>query len=133
MQFAVTNAAGEFSKSGYFLAHLLPTGGGATSEAANGGQPPVPDLAACDAREIRWACYAWPVAAGRTGRRAFATNQSGEIIQHDNNNGAGGFNYTATTAIGIANPEIAYIPAAGTMNPIDLEGGFGIATNRFGS
>lgn len=86
---------GIVERSGYyfkmFLPDATPGGGGATPGFAESGVVGVggaganiPDADNC---EILWACYAWPVDAGKTGNRCFFINQEGDLLQTLNNQG----------------------------------------------
>jgi len=91
---SVVNANGFVNKSGYFFQIFLPTAGGApTSENAGGGSTGAEDN---DLAETTWCGYAWPSGFSNTGNRAFVVNQSGDVLQTNNLNGAGG-SYTSTT------------------------------------
>ena len=97
------NNEGVAQRSGYYYKMFLPgptVGGLITGVAENGvvnqggGIPgSLPDPASA---EILWACYAWPVDAGKTGRRAFFVNQEGDIIQFLNQDGT----YSGITVAG---------------------------------
>ena len=78
----VANSA--VNKSGYFFSLFLPDPAGAgVPEDPNGGKG-APGAIGADLAEVFWVCYAWPAANGSSGRRAFAVNQSGDILQTDN-------------------------------------------------
>lgn len=71
------DATGAALGRGYVLALYLPDAGGV-------GLPTVPandSIVDADLAEIAWTCVAWPVTRGRTGRSAFFTNQTGEILE----------------------------------------------------
>lgn len=78
---------GFVTRSGYNFLMFLPgaTTTGLTAgiaEEDEGGSPATcPDADNC---EILWACYAWPIDAGKTGNRAFFINQEGDLIQTNN-------------------------------------------------
>jgi hypothetical protein len=38
----------------------------------------------CDPSEQYWNCYAWPVSMGGSGNRAFMTNETGDVLQSNN-------------------------------------------------
>ncbi|MFT5291734.1 MAG: prepilin-type N-terminal cleavage/methylation domain-containing protein [Planctomycetota bacterium] len=81
-------AEGVTERQGYFFKMFLPgvTALGltdATTEAGVAGSggadaAGLPDSNNC---EILWACYAWPVDAGKTGNRSFFVNQEGDLLQ----------------------------------------------------
>jgi len=72
------------NKAGYFFGMYLPDPAGAgVAEDPNGGKAAAGAIGS-DLAEIFWVCYAWPAANGSSGRRAFAVNQSGDILQTDN-------------------------------------------------
>jgi prepilin-type N-terminal cleavage/methylation domain-containing protein len=84
------NGDGIVERAGYyfkmFLPDATPAGGGATPGFAEDGVALVGGAAAAaipdsDNCEILWACYAWPVDAGKTGNRAFFINQEGDLLQ----------------------------------------------------
>ncbi|KPJ63443.1 MAG: hypothetical protein AMS15_00375 [Planctomycetes bacterium DG_23] len=80
--FGVMNGAGAASRAGYHFKIYLPgpgaagppvgETGGSNSASANQNE--------IDMREVRWVCYAWPMAHNFTARRAFALNQDGIIF-----------------------------------------------------
>jgi prepilin-type N-terminal cleavage/methylation domain-containing protein len=87
---SVTFAAGTPStggavlRSGYYFSMFLPTatsgfmpeagtGGGSTTNNPNPAQS-----------EVLWACYAWPVSRGNSGKRCFFVNQSGDVLASAN-------------------------------------------------
>jgi prepilin-type N-terminal cleavage/methylation domain-containing protein len=76
------DAAGVVTKGGYCFRIYLPdaAGAGITEDGtqANGGQPLV--IADANNCELGWCMYAWPMAFGSTGNRAFFVNQQGEIM-----------------------------------------------------
>lgn len=67
--------------SGYLFRVFLPgrSVGGKCAGLAPGGALPDPQNG-----EVLWSCYAWPVSAGSTGRRAFFVNQEGDILATPN-------------------------------------------------
>ena len=85
------NANGYVKSSGYYFIMYIAgqnnmpcpevKGGGCnemtlhTWENTSGGANPSEKL---------WCCYAWPVSVGETGRKAFMCNQSGIVLQTDN-------------------------------------------------
>lgn len=89
---------GVVSRSGYFFKMFLPDVTGAAGDVpalgeavAGGAGGTLPDPNNC---EILWACYAWPIDAGKSGNRAFFINQDGDILQFGNKAGV----YTGTGA-----------------------------------
>ena len=74
-------AASQVTRSGYIFQMFLPdaTQGGIT-EAATGGD--VANSLGVDPgqAETLWCCYAWPQAAGNSGKRTFFVNQSGDVL-----------------------------------------------------
>jgi len=108
---ADAGGAGVVTRSGYVFAMYLPGatpgGGGATqfvAELGTGGAngAALPNANNC---EILWACYAWPIDAGRSGNRAFFINQEGDLLQFQNRNGA----YTnLNNAATIPTPQAVY-------------------------
>ena len=79
---AAVDANGVVEKAGYVFRTALPSGGGApVVENANGGSPTGEDADLC---ESHWIVYAWPSSYPISGRRAFAVNQAGDVVQTDN-------------------------------------------------
>lgn len=84
--FGEVNASGLVAHSGYYFQIWLPgtPGGGVIPGVAElpnvGGADPanMPDADAC---EYLWCCYAWPIAVGTSGSRAFFVNQRGDVLQ----------------------------------------------------
>jgi hypothetical protein len=79
---------GVVRRSGYFFAVFLPDGQLAPAgvgEAADGGWE-VGTPIGLDAAENYWCAYAWPDRFGRTGKRAFFVNQTGDLLQYNNRN-----------------------------------------------
>jgi prepilin-type N-terminal cleavage/methylation domain-containing protein len=93
----------------------LPTGGYA--EAPAGGTA-AGDLAAwgSDNCESMWCAYAWPVEAGRTGRRAFFINHEGDPISFGNLNGA----YSGLTTTPTFDAALSNTMAADFDQPLGL-------------
>lgn len=96
------NGEGIVTRSGYYYKMWLPgtpvgnitPGVAEAGKAAFGGADPANMPAPGDC-EILWACYAWPVDAGKTGNRAFFVNQEGDTLQFLNSQGT----YTGTAAM----------------------------------
>ena len=67
----------------------LPRAGRAASPAAfrkrrkNGSQKRDPQVDPGQS-EVLWACYAWPASFGNSGKRTFFINQSGDVLQAQN-------------------------------------------------
>jgi len=81
------NASGIVTKGGYEFRLALPGAGGApVVENAGGGSPTGEDADLCEAA---WIVYAWPDRYSITGRRVFAVNARGDVIQSDNLGGSG--------------------------------------------
>ncbi len=79
---SLVNANGVVTKSGYVYALALPTPGGVpVNEAAGGGSPAGEDADLC---ETTWVCYSWPASFATSGKRAFAVNQDGDVLQTSN-------------------------------------------------
>jgi hypothetical protein len=79
---SLVNASGVVSKSGYVYSLALPAAGGApVAEAAGGGSPAGEDADLC---ETTWVCYSWPASYATSGKRAFAVNQDGDVLQSAN-------------------------------------------------
>jgi hypothetical protein len=86
---AFANVAGEgpsggvVLRSGYCFQMYLPdVDCRGVPEAADGGQGPVWPNGKLS--EVIWCCYAWPTAYGKSGRRAFFVDQSGDVLATDN-------------------------------------------------
>ena len=86
---ALANASsgGIVTKNGYCFRIHLPAKGSGASREGKVGEPLAAPVDA-DAAEQRWCAYAWPVAAGTSGRRAFFVDQDGDVRQCDNAGGA---------------------------------------------
>jgi len=72
---------GVIEKSGYCFKLYLPGDGGSALEFK--GDQPLPSAGpeAIDMQEKHFVCYGWPQEAGRTGRRAFAATDDGEVYE----------------------------------------------------
>lgn len=78
----LVNANGVVTKAGYIYRLSLPAPGGApVNEAGGGGSPAGEDPDLC---EMTWVCYAWPASFSTSGKRVFAVNQEGDILQTAN-------------------------------------------------
>jgi hypothetical protein len=79
--FRSLNGNGEATRSGYLFRIYLPDREGyGVGEPERGFTDEMVDPQAC---ERAFCCYAWPQEAGRTGVRAFFTNQEGDILFTD--------------------------------------------------
>jgi prepilin-type N-terminal cleavage/methylation domain-containing protein len=69
----------EINRSGFFFQMFLP-------DAAGVGVTETAGFAAPDANvcETAWICYAWPADRQTTGNRAFVVNQTGDVLQTNN-------------------------------------------------
>jgi prepilin-type N-terminal cleavage/methylation domain-containing protein len=89
----LVNANGVVRKSGFIFRVALPGPGGApVVENAGGGSPTGEDPDLC---EGAWIVYTWPETYGMTGRRVFAVNDAGDVVQTDNLGGGGVYEGTA--------------------------------------
>lgn len=74
-------AASQVTRSGYIFQMFLPladqTG---VSEDATGGDTDNGQAVDPGQAETLWCCYAWPQAAGNSGKRTFFVNQSGDVL-----------------------------------------------------
>jgi hypothetical protein len=79
---ANVDARGIVTKSGYAFRISLPAEDFGAARECRGSALSAPvDV---DAAEARWCAYAWPVAVGNSGKRAFFVDQDGEVWQTDN-------------------------------------------------
>ncbi len=82
---------------GYYFQMWLPTttvagltpavpeaGPGSGPGGSDGGAPGAGGFPSSREAEVLWCCYAWPVEAERTGRRAFFIDHQGEVVQYHN-------------------------------------------------
>ena len=85
-EFGHVDQLGQVLQGGYLFLMVLPGENGEfLIERNDGGVRPVSgDLAG-----RYWACLAWPLEYGKTGRRTFYINQSGDIVSTDNPNYSG--------------------------------------------
>ena len=126
-------ADGVTERQGYFYKMWLPdvtalglTGAVAEAGIAGSGGAAAASLPDSDNCEILWACYAWPVDAGKTGNRAFFVNQRGDVTGTD-----GG--YSATTALDASNAGAAF-EAGGSITSVAgnaAVGSVGLDGNRW--
>jgi prepilin-type N-terminal cleavage/methylation domain-containing protein len=63
------------NRSGYFFQMFLPDAGGA------GVEEDAPTTADPNTAESAWCCYAWPADQHTTGNRSFVVNQTGDVLQ----------------------------------------------------
>ena len=78
----VSNSA--VNHSGYHFAMYLPdVAAVGVLEDPNGGKA-APATVDADYCETFFVCYAWPTSVNSSGRRAFAVNESGDMVQSDN-------------------------------------------------
>ena len=87
------------TSGGYLFAIYLPGPGGAGVGEDPGGGKAAPAAVDTNLAEQFWLAYAWPVAPNMSGRRVFAINQSGDLIQTDNLGAGQGYG-------GLANPPL---------------------------
>ena len=80
--FGNTDANGRILRSGYYFNMYLPGVGASwlTELAKSAGYPQVDP----GQSEVLWACYAWPASFGNSGKRTFFINQSGDVLQAQN-------------------------------------------------
>ncbi|MEL6428045.1 MAG: type II secretion system protein [Planctomycetota bacterium] len=104
-------SGGVVERAGYYFKVFLPGAfsSGAypgTAELGSGGASGT--LPSATGAEILWCCYAWPVTAGRTGRRAFFVHQDGDVISTANNG--------ANVYTGLASGDVPAADAAFTLS-----------------
>lgn len=103
------------TKSGYLFAMYLPgPANEGVPEDANGGKAAAGAVNA-DMAETFWVCYAWPGSLGTTGRRAFVANQTGDLLQTNNNQGYDG-------QANVPPAHAAYTQAADITSPYSIGG-----------
>ena len=108
------NANGEVNKSGYFFALFLPSAAAAPlAEAANGGTP---GGEGNDLAENTWICYGWPAAINNTGNRVFVVNQTGDVLQTNNQGANQGYTQTGGGPAGAAALSGAVLTAQMSIN-----------------
>lgn len=69
----------EINRSGFFFQMFLPDVNGAGLTETAGFANPDPNVC-----ETAWICYAWPADRQTTGNRAFVVNQTGDVLQTNN-------------------------------------------------
>jgi len=85
---------GRLERSGYLFAMILPDAQlQAVWEGPNGGRAGQEGSVDPGHAETAWGCYAWPASQGRSGKRTFFINQSGDILA---TNGRDDFKYDGT-------------------------------------
>ena len=132
----LSGAFGEVSgrfvqRSGYMFAMMLPSAPNLwTWEAATGGGSGRA-ISATYAQNY-WACYAWPVAWGSTGKRAFFINQTGDVLASRNQTQR----YSGTSSVVQGYSAVHHeVASPGTMastvaaNATALDGEFWIVVN----
>ena len=118
---------GVVRRSGYFFRIYLPDDNLAPAgiaEHVDGGWDPATTLGDNNG-ENYWCAYAWPDRFGRTGKRAFFINQTGDILQYHNRTigaqyegVAGGPNWDAAFVA----PDMGGATANSAAGPIGLDG-----------
>ncbi len=77
---------GAVLRSGFYFAMFLPGPASEfTPENVTGGASTGTYLPNAANSEVLWACYAWPVSRGNSGKRCFFVNQSGDVLSCQNN------------------------------------------------
>ena len=107
-------AASIVTRSGYNFQIWLPDGATppvGVAEDAAGGKTAAP-FPGSNTSEIMWCAYAWPVAFGQSGNRAFFVNQEGDLLAYNNRNAA--TRYSAAVAPAFS----AAFTAANMASPI---------------
>lgn len=82
----LNTADGIGDKSGYLYQVFLP---GDVTDVGGGAARAFVDQQTTDVQEQKFRIFAWPSAAETTGIRAFAIDQSGDVLQTNNNDGSG--------------------------------------------
>jgi prepilin-type N-terminal cleavage/methylation domain-containing protein len=111
--FGALDGTGVVMRQGYVVRVFLPATGNAPAglpEADGGGFPAAPYPGA-DNGELYWCAYAWPYHAGRSGRRAFFVNETGELLGSANRGANGAPVYTGVPAAGQPAFSAAYAAA----------------------
>ncbi len=88
--------SGAANSSGYMFAMFLPGALGVGIPEDPAGGKADPSVLDSTLAERLWVAYAWPAEMGKSGRRAFVVNQSGDILA--TNNGEPGQGYSGRTA-----------------------------------
>jgi prepilin-type N-terminal cleavage/methylation domain-containing protein len=110
------DANGFVNRSGYFFAMFLPAAAGAPlTENGLGGTPTGEDFDLC---ENTWCCYAWPAAFSNTGNRVFMVNQSGDVLQSNNQVATQGYSGTGTPIV----PDAAFTVANDITSALSIGG-----------
>ncbi len=100
---------GTVIRSGYVFRMFLPDAEGIGIPEAEDGGPQSGNLPDANNSETFWACYAWPVTFGVSGRPAFFANQQGEILSTSNE----AQRYNNLVGAGVApSPEAAFLSAS---------------------
>ena len=120
--FSNVGPSGLATRSGYFFQMWLPAAGfpavGIPEQPGGGAAAPFPDA---QNAEVYWACYAWPVAEGQTGNRAFALTNEGTLLQCLNR---GPLIYSGDPAAGGIAPSFDAVYSSGS--PGDMSAPLGI-------
>ena len=88
---ADVDAMGIATKNGYAYMIFLPDGrspAGWVHETGPAAAVALSGAVGVDLSETTWCAYAWPVARGSSGNRAFFVNQSGDVLQSANGSAA---------------------------------------------
>ena len=84
---ADASSNGVIQRQGYYYKMILPGNesaspiGGIDESPTGGNNTTLPGPRNA---ELMWCCYAWPVSAGKSGRRAFFIHQDGEVMSTGN-------------------------------------------------
>jgi prepilin-type N-terminal cleavage/methylation domain-containing protein len=95
--------SGLVSRSGYYFAIYLPDAGGVGVLADLDGF----GLVDGDLAETTWCCYAWPVNYGNSGNRTFMVNQTGDVVNTEDET------YNGDAAGAVPPPHAGFIGGAG--------------------
>jgi len=88
---SVVNANGEVNKSGFFFQLFLPDNAGVGLVELSTGSPTGEDPDLC---ETTWSAYCWPQGFTNTGNRSFMVNQTGDVLQTNNQGANQGYSGT---------------------------------------